>query len=72
MEQKDFLGGWIISIIADGAIVGVGSVVLFVPNIVILFFGIALLETTGYMSRVAFYLMVSSINLDFMENHLFL
>ena len=44
------------SIIADGAISGVGSVVLFLPNIVILFFGIALLETTGYMSRVAFLL----------------
>lgn len=44
------------SIIADGAIAGVGAVVLFIPNIVILFFGIALLETTGYMSRVAFLL----------------
>lgn len=44
------------SIIADGAIAGVGSVVLFLPNIVILFFGIAMLETTGYMSRVAFLL----------------
>ena len=44
------------SMIADGAIAGVGAVVLFVPNIVILFFGIALLETTGYMSRVAFLL----------------
>ncbi len=44
------------SIIADGAIAGVGAVILFVPNIVILFFGIALLETTGYMSRVAFLL----------------
>jgi ferrous iron transport protein B len=44
------------SLIADGAIAGVGAVVLFLPNIVILFFGIALLETTGYMSRVAFLL----------------
>jgi ferrous iron transport protein B len=44
------------SIVADGAIAGVGAVVLFLPNIVILFFGIALLETTGYMSRVAFLL----------------
>ncbi len=46
----------IASIIADGAIAGVGAVVLFLPNIVILFLGIALLETTGYMSRVAFLL----------------
>jgi len=37
-------------------IAGVGAVVLFVPNIVILFVGIALLESTGYMSRVAFLL----------------
>ena len=44
------------SIIADGAIAGVGSVILFLPNIMILFLGIALLETTGYMSRVAFLL----------------
>jgi ferrous iron transport protein B len=44
------------SLVADGAIAGVGAVILFVPNIVILFFGIALLETTGYMSRVAFLL----------------
>lgn len=44
------------SIIADGAISGVGAVVMFLPNIMILFFGIALLETTGYMARVAFLL----------------
>ncbi|MGM0518885.1 MAG: ferrous iron transport protein B [Campylobacterota bacterium] len=54
---KNFLGdNQISSIIADGAIAGVGAVVLFLPNIVILFIGIALLETTGYMSRVAFLL----------------
>jgi ferrous iron transport protein B len=35
---------------------GVGAVVMFLPNIMILFLGIALLETTGYMSRVAFLL----------------
>jgi len=44
------------SLVVDGLISGVGAVVLFVPNIVILFVGIALLETTGYMSRVAFLL----------------
>jgi len=44
------------SLIVDGVIAGVGAVVLFVPNIVILFVGIALLEATGYMSRVAFLL----------------
>ena len=44
------------SLIVDGLIGGVGAVVLFTPNIVILFIGITLLETTGYMSRVAFLL----------------
>jgi len=44
------------SLIGDGVIAGVGAVILFLPNIVILFLGIALLETTGYMSRVAFLL----------------
>ncbi len=44
------------SLIVDGIIGGVGAVVLFTPNIIILFIGIALLETTGYMSRVAFLL----------------
>lgn len=54
---KNVLGdNEISSLIADGAIAGVGAVILFLPNIVILFFGISLLETTGYMSRVAFLL----------------
>jgi len=44
------------SLIVDGIIAGVGAVILFVPNIVILFIGISLLESTGYMSRVAFLL----------------
>lgn len=44
------------SLISDGIIAGVGSVVMFLPNIMILFLGIALLETTGYMSRAAFLL----------------
>jgi len=44
------------SLVVDGLIAGVGAVVLFVPNIIILFIGIALLESTGYMSRVAFLL----------------
>jgi len=44
------------SLIVDGVIAGVGAVVMFLPNIIILYIGIALLETTGYMSRVAFLL----------------
>lgn len=48
--------GDIRSLVVDGIIAGVGAVVLFTPNIIILFIGIALLESTGYMSRVAFLL----------------
>jgi ferrous iron transport protein B len=56
-QAKAVLGeGNLGSLIADGIIAGVGAVVMFLPNIVILFLGIALLETTGYMSRVAFLL----------------
>ncbi len=56
-QVKTALGeGELSSLIADGIIAGVGAVIMFLPNIVILFVGIALLETTGYMSRVAFLL----------------
>ena len=43
---KDFL--------IQGVIAGVGSVIIFLPNILILFFCIALFEDTGYMARAAF------------------
>jgi len=42
------------SLIIDGLIGGVGGVIVFVPNILLLFFGLALLEDTGYMARAAF------------------
>ncbi len=42
------------NLIVDGIIGGVGSVIVFLPNIVILFLGIALLEDSGYMARAAF------------------
>ena len=42
------------SLLVDGVIGGVGGVVVFLPNIVLLFLGLALLEDTGYMARVAF------------------
>mgnify|MGYP002347847169 CR=1 FL=1 len=56
-QSKIILGdSWLSSLISDGIIAGVSSVILFLPNIVILFLGIALLESTGYMSRVSFLL----------------
>jgi ferrous iron transport protein B len=54
--RSTFGDGVLSSVIADGILGGVGAVVSFLPNIIILFFGIALLETTGYMSRVSFLL----------------
>lgn len=44
---------WINSLVVDGIIAGVGAVLGFVPQLIILFLCIALLETTGYMSRIA-------------------
>jgi len=46
--------GLIKDLLLDGIIAGVGSVIVFLPNILILFFCIALFEDTGYMSRAAF------------------
>jgi len=45
---------WLRSLVVDGIIGGVGSVLVFLPNILILFLIIALLEDTGYMARAAF------------------
>ncbi|MCI1210115.1 MAG: ferrous iron transport protein B [Treponema sp.] len=42
------------SLIIDGAFAGIGSVLSFMPTILVLFFFLALLEDTGYMARVAF------------------
>jgi ferrous iron transport protein B len=42
------------ALLLDGIIAGVGSVIVFLPNILILFFCIALFEDTGYMARSAF------------------
>ena len=42
------------SLITDGVISGVGGVLVFLPNILFLFFAIALLEESGYMARAAF------------------
>jgi ferrous iron transport protein B len=41
-------------LISDGIIAGVGGVIVFLPNILILFLGISIMEDTGYMARAAF------------------
>lgn len=59
----DALAGWLNNImpdnilravLVDGIIQGVGGVIVFLPNILILFLFISLMEATGYMARVAF------------------
>jgi ferrous iron transport protein B len=57
----DFVGGalpegWMRSLVVDGMIAGVGSVLVFLPQIAILFAFIFLLEGSGYMMRAAFIL----------------
>ena len=47
---------WSRSLVVDGVISGVGAVLNFVPQLIILFLCIALLETSGYMSRISFLL----------------
>jgi len=46
--------GWITGLVVDGLIAGVGSVLVFLPQILLLFLFILLLEDTGYMARAAF------------------
>ena len=46
--------GWLKDLVVDGIIAGVGSVLVFLPNILILYFFISLLEDSGYMARAAF------------------
>lgn len=48
------VNGFLISLIVDGIISGVGGILTFLPNIFILFLALAFLEDSGYMARVAF------------------
>ncbi|SFH94443.1 ferrous iron transport protein B [Selenomonas ruminantium] len=45
---------WMVSLICDGIIGGVGAVLTFVPLIFVLFFCLSFLDGTGYMARIAF------------------
>ena len=46
--------GWLKDLVVDGIIAGVGSVLVFLPNILILYFFISIMEDSGYMARAAF------------------
>ena len=45
---------WLISLVVDGIIAGVGGILTFLPNIFILFLALAFLEDSGYMAPVAY------------------
>lgn len=45
---------WVVSLVVDGVCAGVGSVLSFLPIILLLFFFLSMLEDSGYMARVAF------------------
>lgn len=45
---------WLVALVIDGIVAGLGSMLVFVPQIMILFFFLAILEDTGYMARAAF------------------
>lgn len=45
---------WLVSLIVDGIMAGVGGILTFLPNIFILFLALAVLEDSGYMARVAY------------------
>lgn len=51
--EKIGIVGWLKSLLVDGVISGVGAVLVFIPQLIILFTCISILETTGYMSRIA-------------------
>ena len=57
-EQTSALlpAGWLRSLVVDGVIAGAGGVLVFLPQIVILFFFILVLEESGYLPRAAFLL----------------
>lgn len=52
--ENSHVSYWLISLIKDGIFLGIGSVLSFLPLIIILFFFLSILEDTGYMARVAF------------------
>ncbi len=54
LVQDHMADGSLKDLISDGIIGGVGEVMVFLPNILILFFFISLMEDTGYMARAAF------------------
>lgn len=66
LVRTTFPPGLLTDLLADGVIAGVGGVLVFLPQILLLFFFIALLEDSGYMARAAFLMdrLMRSVGLD--------
>ena len=54
MARDGIANPWLASFVADGICAGFGSVLVFIPPIFFLFFGLAILEDSGYLARAAF------------------
>lgn len=54
LVQKTLPEGRLTDLISQGIVPGIGGIVIFIPQIAILFFFVSILEETGYMSRVVF------------------
>ncbi len=52
--QTNMAAGWLKDLLIQGIIGGVGGVIVFLPNILLLYFFISLMEDTGYMARAVF------------------
>ncbi len=52
--QRINCGRFVCSLVIDGVVAGVGGIITFLPNIFILFIGLAFLEDSGYMARAAY------------------
>ncbi len=52
--ESAHVADWMISLVVDGILAGVGGILTFLPNIFILFLALAILEDSGYMARVAY------------------
>ena len=48
------VAGWLVGLVCDGIIAGVGAVIGFVPQMLLLFLMLSILEDVGYMARIAF------------------
>ena len=65
------VASWLEGLIVDGIVAGVGAVLGFVPQMLVLFFFLAILEGCGYMARVAFIMDRLFRSLGFLGSHLF-